>query len=248
MESAVLVRVVAGVGFLLLAAGAGWWTTRLPDACRQYGFAIAAAIGVLGLTFAFEGVYMHTRGIETVLGNLGYGVSWLLVALVVCAVAGAGRRLTVALVAVAAGRFWLMLATTYGMFYLGEAIGGLLMLVALVGSLVAWTALLQRPLSRVGNTKIRTRRLLFTKLKYFGILAWVAHTASIAMFGAQVMIGLPGDLTRVYLDVIIMAAITGVTLRSVDALEATAAETSLLSFGSDSESESETVATPEAAD
>ncbi|MEY7847826.1 hypothetical protein AB7C87_01300 [Natrarchaeobius sp. A-rgal3] len=227
MEPPVLLRAVAALAFLSMAIGVGWWARSLPRAAHKFCYTVAAAIGVMGVMFAFESVYVYTTGAETALTSIGYGITWMLIALVISAVAGAGRGLTLALVGVAGGRFSLMLVATYGIGSLGEALVGIVLLLALVGSLLVWLYLLLGPLTRIGTTQSRDRMLFFTKLKYFAVLAWLVHTASIGMFGAQVMVGIPADVTRIYLDVIILIGIAGVTLRSAEALEETATETTL---------------------
>lgn len=233
METPALLRIVAGIGFVLLAGGIAQRTARFPPRGRQYVYAVAAAVCVQGLTFLGDGLYLTVTGVETALSSAGYGIAWMIVALVICAVAGAGRRSTAIVVAVAGLRFALLIAGVYLVAFLGPAFMMVSMVGSLIGSLLAWIYLLQRPVARVARTRSSKRLLLFTKLKYLSIIAWIAHSASIGLFSAMIMVGLPADLTRIYLDVIVMIGIATVALRSGDALAETGAETSLLSFGSD---------------
>lgn len=214
-------------GLLLVGVTVGFlgWSRRLPGACRPYAYAAAVAAGSMAvvylLTYPFEAAGLSTD----LLRFVGYTVMWIPIVLVVSAIAGAGRRLTLALLAVILARVWITLVAWFL-----EGILGLLATLAPFAFLVVGVYLLYGPFTDAASSRSEERSLLFDKLKHLIVLAWIGLVANgliseSALGFTDEFVGL---ITVFYVEAILVVAFGGLVLRSVDAIEDTVATTGLL--------------------
>ncbi|WP_049921732.1 bacteriorhodopsin [Halopiger djelfimassiliensis] len=212
---------VLGAVALLFLAG----STRLPPACRRYGYAAVVAAGAMAITYLAMAAG-ELSGLETDrIRFLGYGVMWTVICFVAGAIAGADRRLTLTLVGVVQTRLW---STHFGL-ELGGILGQVLSLVALA-ALFAGIYLLFRPFMRAVESVSAERLLLYSKLRNLIVLAWAGLVAIGVLSGVGIDDDFVGSLSMIYIEVILLVGFGGILLRSVDALEDTAATSPLIPF------------------
>ncbi|WP_241431501.1 bacteriorhodopsin [Natrialba hulunbeirensis] len=221
---------------VLLAAAAifGGYARSLPSGPHRYGYAAAVAASAMGLAYLLMALASGLFGAETdVLRFVGYTFMWIAIVLVICAIAGVGRRLTLLLFAAVLGRVWITLGSWF--------IDGALALVATLGTFAALGLglyLLFGPFSRAAEALESERRLLFTKLKYLIVLGWVGLVATGLMSeGAGLADDFVGQLVVIYVEMILILGFGGIVVRSRRALSQTASTTRLLSLGTDRESD-----------
>ncbi|OIB55707.1 rhodopsin [Natrialba sp. SSL1] len=221
---------VSSAVFLAAAAVFGGYARSLPSGPHRYGYAAAIAAGAMGLAYVLMALASGLFGAETdVLRFVGYTFMWIAIVLVVCAVAGVGRRLTLLLFAAVLGRVWITLGSWF--------IDGALALLATLGTFAALGLglyLLFGPFSRAAKALESERQLLFTKLKYLIVLGWVGLVATgIISEGAGLADDFVAQLVVIYVEVVLILGFGGIVVRSQRALAQTAEATSLRSLGTD---------------
>lgn len=208
-----LVFVVATLAFLA-------WTRRLPAACRRYGYAATAAVGVMAIAYvAMTAIELFIGGNTDLARFLGYTAMWIPIVYVTSALAGVGRRLALLLLAVVLGRVWITLVG-----YFLDGIAGAIASLLPFALLVVGIYLLYGPFTRAAAARSGERSLLFTKLKHLIVLGWIGLVINglVAADGLGLVDDFVALLTLVYVEAILLIGFAGLTLRSVDALEATA--------------------------
>ncbi|NGM67974.1 bacteriorhodopsin [Natronolimnobius sp. AArcel1] len=225
---------LTGAGLLGLATlGFLWYAQRHSPTGRRYGYAAVVASGAMALSYLGMGI-AHGAGFETdAIRFVGYTGLWTAICLVVTGVAGAGRYLTSALLAIVLTRLWV----TYASWQLEGTIGTVLTLVPFV-LLAAGIYLLFGPFMRAASRVSGERRLLYTKLRNLIVLGWIALVVT-GMLGeaAALTDDFISQLVAAYVEVIIVVGFGGIVLRSADALTETAASRPLLSLGSGSDAD-----------
>lgn len=223
-----LVFVVATLAFLA-------WTRRLPAACRRYGYAATAAVGVMAIAYvAMTAMELFTGGNTDLPRFLGYTGMWIPIVYVTSALAGVGRRLALLLLAIVLGRVWITLVG-----YFLDGIAGQIASLLPFALLIAGVYLLYGPFTRVAASRSGDRSLLFTKLKHLIVLGWIGLVINglIAADGLGLVDDFVALLTLVYVEAILLIGFAGLVLRNVDALEAAAEEGGLLSSRTDADLE-----------
>ncbi|ELY87468.1 bacteriorhodopsin [Natrialba taiwanensis] len=214
-------------GVLVAAALVFYWRTRsLRPVSRPYGYAVVVATIAMGATYLCMAV-ADMSGIGTdFIRFIGYTVMWAALLPVVCAVAGADRRLTLLLVTVVVGRLWV----TLGSWFLEGALA-MIATLGTFGALGGGLYLLFGPISRAARTLPAERALLFTKLKYLLVLGWCGLVVTGLLSGSLTLADdFVGQLIVIYVEAILLLGFGGMVLRSSAALEQTASSTGLLSF------------------
>ena len=223
-----LVLVASAFVFAVAAAAFLGWTRSLPSPCRRYGYAVTAAAGVMALSYAaMTAVELSTAAETDPIRFAGYTGLWIAIVYVVGAVAGVGRRLTLALLAVVLARVWLTFAG-----WLFDGIVGTLATLAPFVLLLVGIYLLFGPFTRVARSGSADRLLLSSKLKYLLVLGWIGLVAS-GLLSADAL-GLTddfvGQISVIYVEAILVVGFGGIVLRGVDALEDAARSDGSVSF------------------
>ncbi|ELZ02220.1 rhodopsin [Natrialba chahannaoensis JCM 10990] len=221
---------VSSAVLLAAAAAFGGYARSLPSGPHRYGYAAAVAASAMGLAYLLMAIVSGLFGAETdVLRFVGYTAMWTAIILVVCAIAGVGRRLTLLLFAAVLGRVWITLGSWF--------VDGALALLATLGTFAALGLglyLLFGPFSRAAEALESERRLLFTKLKYLIVLSWVGLVATgLLSEGVGLVDGFVSQLVVIYVEIVLLLGFGGIVVRSQRALAQTAEATRLLSLGTD---------------
>ncbi|ELY53303.1 bacteriorhodopsin [Natronolimnohabitans innermongolicus] len=220
MESVLL---ASGVTFSLVTILALVGTLQLSARTRLYGYAAVAACGSMAIAYVAM-VPAEMAGIETdYLRFVGYGAMWAGICLLVGAVSGAGRTLTLVLLGIVQARVWVTLLS----WHVEGVLGTLLAAFPFV-MLIAGVYVLFGPFARAAATVSSTRRLLYAKLRNLIVLVWLGLVALGLLSGAE--FALTDDfleqLSIIYVEAILLVGFAGIVLRSTDALEDTAASRS----------------------
>ncbi|OVE85414.1 bacteriorhodopsin [Natronolimnobius baerhuensis] len=221
---------LAAAGVLGLTTLVLLWSARsLPAMGRHYGYAAVVASGTMTVSYVLMGA-ADMAALETdFIRFAGYTGLWSMICLVVAGVAGAGRRLTAALLAIVLARLWV----TYASWQLEGTIGTILTLAPFV-LLAAGIYLLFGPFMQAVAGVSGERRLLYTKLRNLIVLGWIALVVT-GMLGeaAALTDDFISQLLAIYVEAIIVIGFGGIVLRSRDALAETAQNRRLLSLRSD---------------
>ncbi|MFC6719207.1 rhodopsin [Natrialbaceae archaeon GCM10025810] len=215
---------LSGGALVLTAALFLWRTFALPAACRRYGFAMVVACGGMSVTYF---VTLLFPSLETTISDLirflSYTVIWAAMIPILGAVAGAGRRLTALLLGIVMFRVWV----TYAAGFVDGALGTILTLSPFV-ALFAGIYLLYVSFERTSASTSGERRLLFSKLRNLVVLAWIALVINGLISAMALVDDLVSLVTLVYVEVVLLVGFGAILLRSVDALEETAAASTIL--------------------
>ncbi|WP_049929153.1 bacteriorhodopsin [Halopiger goleimassiliensis] len=206
-----LVFVVTTLAFLV-------WSRSLSPESRRYGYVVTIAAGAMAVSYVvMTAIEFTNSGTTDLVRFLGYTGLWLPIIYVIAAVAGVGTRLTGVLYAIVLGRVWIT--------YVAGFLDGVL---ATVGSLTpiallfAGIYVLFGPYTHVVNTQSPQRRLLFNKLKYLVVLAWIGLVVNGLISGMGLVDDFVGQISLIYVEGILVIGFGGIVLRSPDALEDTA--------------------------
>ncbi|WP_238593374.1 bacteriorhodopsin [Natronobacterium lacisalsi] len=220
---------VVGTSVLALAAVAFLFAARrLPAAGRSYGYAAAVAAGAMAATYvAMTATESMAAGAGTDFARfVGYTVIWSVICTVVAGVAGVGRRLAAALLAVVVVRLWI----TYGSWQVEGTVGSALAIVPFALLLVA-IYLLFGPFMRAVSSTSGERQLLYAKLRNLVVLGWLALVVT-GLLGEA--FGLTTDFVAIvastYIEAVLLVGFGGIVVRSGRALAATAASGDLNPF------------------
>ncbi|MFP8953277.1 rhodopsin [Natrialbaceae archaeon A-arb3/5] len=195
-----------------------WAGRSLPAGARRYGYAVGAATGVMALSYLIMGVAHVTVGAEVdQIRFLGYTGMWFFLILTISAIAGAGRQLTLLLLGVVLARLWI----TLGGWFLDGMLATLATL-ATFAALAVGISLLFGPFSRFAGERAPERALLFEKLKYLIVLAWIGLvvTGLVAEGSLGLTDDFVGQMAVMYVEAILLIGFGGIVVRSADALDA----------------------------
>ncbi|THE65764.1 rhodopsin [Salinadaptatus halalkaliphilus] len=193
------------------------WARSFSKSTRRYGYIATLAGGAMAVTYVLIVAVDIQYGADTdLIRFLGYTFMWLPILYLLCAVAGVGRQLALALTAIVLGRVWITLVSWY--------LDGILSTIATLLPFVLLAAgiyLLFGPFSRIAGTRSRERALLFDKLKYLVVLGWLGLVGS-GLISADAL-GLTdefvGQISVMYVELILVVGFVGIVLRRAEALE-----------------------------
>lgn len=207
-------------GFFLVAVTVAFlaWTRSLPARCRRFGYAVALAPGAMAAAYLLMTPVETQFGIATdLLRFIGYTVMWVLIIYMLAAVAGVGRTLFLALLAIVLGRVWITLIAWFL-----DGVLGLLATLAPFALFAAGIYLLFGPYTQSATGTTDARALLFDKLKYLVVLAWIGLVTNglVAADGlGLITTDFVGQIAIVYVESLLVTAFGVLTLTNVDALE-----------------------------
>ncbi|ARS89410.1 bacteriorhodopsin [Natrarchaeobaculum aegyptiacum] len=194
------------------------WTRSLPARCRRFGYAIVLAPGAMAIAYLLMTPVETQFGVETdFLRFIGYTVMWVPIVYVLAAVAGVGRTLFLTLLGIVLGRVWITLIAWFL-----DGILGLLATLVPFALLAAGIYLLFGPYTESATATTDARALLFDKLKYLVVLAWIGLVVNglVAADGlGLIATDFVGQVAVVYVEILLVTAFGVLTLTNADALE-----------------------------
>lgn len=195
---------------------------RFSSDARRYGYAAVTAagamcLGYLGMT-TIQALF-EQRGLPLLLMELsrfiGYTFLWLPVVYVATAVAGASRRLSVAIFASISGQLWL----TFCAWKVPVVPQQLVLVSPFV--LAAGLALLYLPLTRVARQQSPERTILYNKLKHIMAIGWFGQVMTVVVHPSTLgwTTVFTDWVTIMYVELILVGAFVMVVLSNAETFE-----------------------------
>lgn len=191
---------------------------RAPSETQRYLFATAVAAGGMAIAYAvMTWLALTGRGGADTARFLGYTIMWAPIVYVTSAVAGVRRGLAALLYGIIMARVWVTFVSWYLEGTLALVTGLFPSLMLVVGTYVLYV-----PFSRVAETRVGERTLLFNKLKHLIVLAWFGLVAGAFASGRGLIDAFVLDASWFYVEAILILGFGAIVRRNADALEATA--------------------------